>query len=107
MRFTTARLCGGEALMAVSADQMDIDVEAYAADLEARGVPVSEKDEMMCVFQWNGMDTTLYRQGKVMFFPLKDRQLCIRYATELLEPLQRRGPGCRRIMSRRDPPASR
>lgn len=88
MRFTTARLCGGEALMAVSADIMDIDTMALAADLESKGVPVSEKDDMMVVFQWNGMDTTLYRQGKVMFLPLKDRQLCIKYATELLEPLQ-------------------
>lgn len=88
MRFTTARLCGGEALMAVSADPMDIDIPALAADLASEGVEISESDDMMCVFRWNGMDTTIYRQGKVMFFPLKDRQLCIRYATELLEPLQ-------------------
>ena len=27
MRFTTARLCGGEALMAISADILDIDLE--------------------------------------------------------------------------------
>ena len=46
-----------------------------------------QKDEMMAVFQWNGMETTLYKQGKVMFFPLEDKHLCIKYATEILESL--------------------
>ena len=87
MKFTTARLCGGKALMAISADELDIDVLAAAERFESEGLPVTEKDEMMCVFQWNGMETTLYRQGKVMFYPLEDKQLCIRYATEMLEPL--------------------
>ena len=35
------------------------------------------------------MEVTLYRQGKVMFFPLEDKQLCIRYATDMLEALGR------------------
>ncbi len=87
MKFTTARLCGGKALMAISAEEMDIDVLAAAERFESEDLTVTEKDEMMCVFQWNGMETTLYRQGKVMFFPLEDKQLCIRYATEILEPL--------------------
>lgn len=78
MKFTTARLCGGKALMAISAEEMDIDVLAAAERFESEGLTVTEKDEMMCVFQWNGMETTLYRQGKVMFFPLEDKQLCIR-----------------------------
>ena len=39
----------------------------------------------MIVYQWNGMETTLYRPGKVMFFPLSDKTLCIKYATEILE----------------------
>ncbi len=89
MKFTTARLCGGKALMAISADQMDVDTLAAADRFEADGCPVTERDEMMCVFQWNGMEVTLYRQGKVMFFPLEDKQLCIRYATDMLESLAR------------------
>ena len=47
----------------------------------------AQQDDMMVVFQWNGMEVTLYRQGKVMYFPLEDKALCIRYATELLESL--------------------
>ena len=87
MRFTTARLCGGKALMAVSADEMDIDIAKAAERFAAEGCPIIQQDEMMLVFQWTGMETTLYRQGKVMFFPLEDKHLCIKYATEMLESL--------------------
>lgn len=73
--------------MAISADELDIDVLEAAKGFEHEGLAVTEKDEMMCVFQWNGMETTLYRQGKIMFFPLEDKQLCIKFATEILEPL--------------------
>lgn len=88
MKFTTARLCGGKALMAISADEMDLDTEKAAESLAARGWELTQRDEMMAVFQWNGMEVTLYRQGKVMFFPLEDKALCIKYATEVLESLQ-------------------
>lgn len=73
--------------MAISSDEMDIDLEKAAEKFAADGCPISQKDEMMLVFTWNGMETTLYRQGKVMFFPLEDKHLCIRYATEMLESL--------------------
>lgn len=87
MRFTTARLCGGRSLMAISADPMDIDLSKAAETISSRGLDITQQDEMMVVFQWNGMEVTLYRQGKVMYFPLEDKTLCIKYATELLESL--------------------
>jgi len=87
MRFTTVRLCGGEALMAVSADDLNLNMEEASGRLERMGFHVKQKDEMMIIVDWNGMETTIYPQGKVMFFPLKDRSLCIKYATELLEGL--------------------
>ena len=87
MKFTTARLCGGKALMAISADELDIDMDAVAEKIISEGFPISTKDDMMMTFQWNGMETTLYKQGKVMFFPLEDKQLCIKYATQILESL--------------------
>ena len=87
MKFTTARLCGGKALMAISADELDIDMDAAADKVISEGFPTSTKDDMMMTFQWNGMETTLYKQGKVMFFPLEDKQLCIKYATQILESL--------------------
>ena len=87
MKFTTARLCGGKALMAISADELDIDMDAAAERIASEGFPISTKDDMMMTFQWNGMETTLYKQGKVMFFPLEDKRLCIKYATQILESL--------------------
>ncbi len=39
---------------------------------------------MILVLEWNGMETTLYPQGKIMFYPLEDRDLCIRYASDIL-----------------------
>ncbi len=88
MRFTIARLCGGEALMAVPADILDLDLEHAREVLEADGGDIRQADGMMLVFGWNGMEVTLYSQGKVMFFPLDDRQLCIRYASEILRSLE-------------------
>ena len=87
MKFTTARLCGGKAMMAVSADVLDIDMDAAESYFREKGCEITSKDPMMLVFRWNDMDTTLYSQGKVMFFPLEDKQLCIKYATEILEAL--------------------
>ncbi len=87
MKFTTARLCGGKALMAVSADVLDIDMDAAESHFREQGCEITSKDPMMMVFTWNGMETTLYSQGKVMFFPLEDKQLCIKYATEILESI--------------------
>ena len=73
--------------MAISADPMDIDLSKAAETISSRGLDITQQDEMMVVFQWNGMEVTLYRQGKVMYFPLEDKALCIKYATELLESL--------------------
>ncbi len=88
MKFSIARLCGGQALMAVSADIMDIDMEAAASKIESEGLKIQTKDDQMIVYEWNGMETTLYRPGKVMFFPLSDKATCIKYATEILEKYQ-------------------
>ena len=71
--------------MAVSMDVMDIDMDAAAKDIESQGCKISTMDDQMIVYEWNGMETTLYRAGKVMFMPLSDKATCIRYATEILE----------------------
>ncbi|MBO7351898.1 MAG: hypothetical protein J6U12_03160 [Candidatus Methanomethylophilaceae archaeon] len=88
MKFSIARLCGGQALMAVSVDPMDIDMEAAAEKIASEGLPIQTKDDQMIVYTWNGMETTLYKPGKVMFFPLSDKATCIKYATEILEQYQ-------------------
>ena len=84
MRFTTARLCGSEALMAIPADLLDLDVQGCIGMLENVGATMRCVESCMLQFDWNGMEVTLYPSGKVMFFPVKDKQMCIRYATEIL-----------------------
>jgi len=88
MRFTTTRLCGGEALMAISAEELNLDLD-HAADIFGKeGCEIKEKDDMILVIVWKGMETTIYPQGKIMFFPLKDKRLCVDHATEILITLQ-------------------
>ena len=84
MRFTTTRLCGGEALMAVSSEELNLDLTLAGEIFEKEGFEIKEKDDMMLIIIWNGMETTIYPQGKIMFFPLKDKKLCIDYATQLI-----------------------
>jgi hypothetical protein len=88
MRFTTTRLCGGEALMAVSSEELDLDLTRAAEIFEKEGFEIKEKDDMMLIVIWNGMETTVYPQGKIMFFPLKDKKLCIDHATMLISMMR-------------------
>ena len=76
--------------MAIPADPMDIDLAKAAETLSSKGWSLTQMDGMMAVFQWNGMEVTLYPQGKIMFFPLDDRSLCIKYVAEALGSLRRR-----------------
>lgn len=84
MKFTISRLCGGKAIMAVPREEMDIDTMKAAKILEQEGYEVKQKDELMIIFTWRDMVTTLYSRGKVMFFPLSDKNLCIEYAAIIL-----------------------
>lgn len=88
MRFTTARLCGGQALMAISVDLLDLDLNRAAEILEKEGCVIKEKDEMLLVYEWEGKEVTLYPAGKVMYLPQTDRAQCIADATKLLEKLR-------------------
>ena len=86
MRFQITRLCGGKALMCTPRDMMSLDMSKAEKVMSAKGEIVSSGD-MMLVSKWNGMEVTLYLQGKVMFFPLSDKDLAVRYATEILEEI--------------------
>lgn len=86
MRFTVTRLCGGKALMASSRESVDIDLDRAAEILKEIG-SIKQKDDMILVMDWNDMELTVYPQGKVMFHPLSDKDLAVRYATEILEKI--------------------
>ena len=89
MKFSVTRLCGGKALMAASADRMDIDLGHASEILSGEGfVTKSLEDGLMLVMDWNGMEVTLYPQGKIMFHPLSDKDTSVRYATDILEKVR-------------------
>jgi hypothetical protein len=72
-------------LMAISADIMDIDLVRAAMVLKEEGHTIKKSNDMELILDWNGIETTIFSQGKVMFMPLQDRTLCVKYATEILE----------------------
>jgi len=69
--------------MCTSRDVMSLDMEKARSVLESRG-EIKSFDEMMTVSQWNEMEVTLYPQGKVMFYPLSDKDKAVEYATEII-----------------------
>ncbi len=71
--------------MSIPQRNFDIDMEKASKILEEMGGEIKQKDDMMIVFTWNDMETTLYSQGKIMYYPLKDKQQCIRYSASILE----------------------
>ena len=92
MKFTITRLCGGKALMASPADTMDIDLDKAAEILSQDGFVKKRNEEgLMLILDWNGMEVTLYTQGKVMFYPLSEKELAIGYATKMLEMIKEKG----------------
>ena len=89
MKFTVTRLCGGKALMAASSGMMDIDLESAAQKLSDDGFTKKKnEDNLMMILEWKGMEVTLYPQGKVMFYPLSEKDLAIEYATMILEKVR-------------------
>ena len=42
----------------------------------------------MLILDWNGMEVTLYSQGKVMFYPLSEKEKAIEYATMMLTKIK-------------------
>lgn len=89
MKFTVTRLCGGKALMAASSEMMDIDLEGAANKLSEDGFTKKKnEDDLMMILEWKGMEVTLYPQGKVMFYPLSEKDLAIEYATMILDKVR-------------------
>ena len=83
MKFTTTRLCGGLAIMASPVQEIDIDMARAFSVLSEMG-EIKEKDELMIVMSWNGMDVTVYPQGKIMFHPLSDKAEAVKLANDII-----------------------
>jgi hypothetical protein len=86
MKFSIARLCGGKALMVSPNIDLGIDMEKASSILSDVG-EIKENDDLMIVMLWNGMEVTVYPQGKIMFHPLSDRETAVEYASRFLAML--------------------
>ncbi len=85
MKFTVSRLCGGKALMAAPKEVIELDLDRAERILSEKGYEIRQNDGLMLIFTFENMETTLYVQGKVMFFPLSDKTKCVDYANSILE----------------------
>ncbi len=83
MRYTVTRLCGGKALMVSPEKDLGLDLAKAADTLSAVG-DMGKCDGAMVTMKWEGMEVTLYTQGKIMFFPLKDKDDAVGKANHLL-----------------------
>ena len=89
MRFAVTRLCGGQALMVASSEIFIADLEEAAQKLSVDGFTKKKnEDDLMMIFDWKGMEVTLYPQGKVMFYPLSEKNLAIEYATMIFDKVR-------------------
>ena len=89
MKFTVTRLCGGKALMASPAEMLDIDLNTVEEKLSEDGFTKKKnEDGLMLILDWKEMEVTLYPQGKIMFYPLAEKDLAIEYATKILEKVR-------------------
>ena len=74
--------------MAAARDTISIDITDAADKMADIGI-IKSCDDMMLVMSWKDMEVTLYSQGKIMFYPLDDRNAAISYADEIFGVLQR------------------
>ena len=72
--------------MAAPKEELDIDM-GEASSLLSKNGDIKSCDDMMLVMSWKGMEVTVYRQGKIMFHPLDDRDKAVTYADEILSLL--------------------
>ena len=87
MKFDTTRLCGGLAIMASPLEECSLNMTSARNVLAAMGT-IKESDELMIVLLWNEMEVTVYPQGKIMFHPLADKAVAVRYANEILNKIK-------------------
>lgn len=88
MKFTVTRLCGGKAQMVTSGDVADIDLNKASEILSKMDFTVKNIEEgLMLVMEWKMMEVTIYPQGKIMFFPLSEKELAVEYAAMIMNKI--------------------
>ena len=86
MRYSVTRLCGGKALMVTPCERISLDIVKISDALSKVG-DIAKTDDMMLVMSWKGVEVTVYSQGKIMFYPVDDRDVAVSYANDILSML--------------------
>ena len=87
MRFNITRLCGGKALMASPSISCDLDLDEASRRLEGEFEIKKNDGGLMLIMAWKDIEVTLYPQGKIMFYPLSDKDLAVEYEPNILNKL--------------------
>ncbi|QLH74458.1 MAG: hypothetical protein HPY73_02650 [Methanomassiliicoccales archaeon] len=81
-RFRIIRVCKGESMSAIPQDVARYDLEASAIALKERGYEVDDK-EVMLLAKKDGIEVTVYMNGRLMISPMKDREMAKNLAENL------------------------
>lgn len=73
MKFRLIRVCKGEAMSAIPQEVVRFDLKASAGGLERDGYQVDDK-EMMLVAKKDGVEVTVYVNGRLMISPMQDKE---------------------------------
>ncbi len=73
--------------MVIPREDVDIDLEHAPDTLGEEFVVKNDYEGLMLVLNWKDMDVTLYPQGKIMFYPIDDKNLAIEYAISIFNKI--------------------
>ncbi|MFA5312126.1 MAG: hypothetical protein WC375_02265 [Methanomassiliicoccales archaeon] len=74
MRFRLIRVCKGEAMSAIPQDVVRFDLEASIGPLREAGYEVEDR-EMMLLARHDGVEVTIYINGRLMISPMADKEM--------------------------------
>ena len=80
------RLCGGFSVMIRPDTDMDLDLPSL------KGIDAESVSKAMMKFHWNGVETTMYNSGGLIFYHFEDQELAETYAKQIWSALG--VPGC-------------
>jgi hypothetical protein len=73
MKFRLIRVCKGEAMSSIPQDVVRFDLKASVGPLREAGYDVEDLD-MMLVTKHDGIEITIYVNGRLMIAPMNDKE---------------------------------
>lgn len=73
MQFKVVRICESDALSVIPKESVRFDIDRSAEILEGEGYEVDNAGVML-IAKKEGMEITVYRNGRLMIHPIEDRE---------------------------------